>query len=186
MKSTMELSIITDLFQEKEKELKNIVGNLQLDEVKTDEDIRTTAREIENRLLLEPVTIGSAKIVGHRSEQKDMPRSFHNPMGGPQTINTITVEFPCSGSKELFNHRGHGALSIGRIYPPSGDRILVEVTLQQLDKDTALAQANAEIKITKELISMNNPEVDAWAISMKDRIKKAVEHKAKEVRDLYA
>ncbi|MGI8636062.1 MAG: hypothetical protein ACR2KZ_11740, partial [Segetibacter sp.] len=88
-----------------------------------------------------------------------MPPNYNNLWGGPQTIQVITVEFPYTGSEELFNYRTGESLSMGHIYEPSYRAISVEVQLPQLNKEQALSKAKQEMSITFELIRQNNPNI---------------------------
>lgn len=185
MISSTQLGSITNLFYERERDLNRIIGNLQFDEVKTDVALNSTIKQIERRLLLEPVSIGEPKIVGNRTEQRQFGPNYINPFGGPQNVIIITVEFTCTGSKELFEYRGGGSLTIDTIYSPSGGQISVEVIVSKMDKAEALAQANDKIRTTKELIKMNNSEIENWSRTMAVKIKSAVESKKIELESLY-
>lgn len=185
MKSSMQLSSISNLFVERERELNSIIGNLQFDDVKTDPAINLTIKQIENKLLLQPVTIGDPKIAEHRTEVRNVPANYLNPIGGPQNFTIVIVDFPYTGSWELFEYRGGGSLTVNTIYSPTGNRISIEVRVSKLDKAEALAQANNEIRTTRELIEMNNPEIVKWSKGMQIRIKGAIESKAKELKEFY-
>lgn len=185
MLSSMDLSSISNLFHKKERELNAIIGNLQLEDIKSDPALSSTINRVERSLLLEPVAIGDPRITGHRTEQRNYPPHYNSFFGGLQNITLITVEFPCTGSSELFEYRGSGQLTVGSVYVPSGNQISVEVQVSKVDKAEALAKANDEIRITKELIRMNNSEIVNWSESMKTKIKSEIESKRIELKALY-
>jgi hypothetical protein len=185
--STMQLNTLDTLFQEKERELKNTIGNLQLNEVKTDAATDVTISRIKRDILLTPVTIGEPKITGNNQITKEVPAHYQNMWGGSQNINVITVSFSFTGSEELFNYRTSGeSLSMSSIYLPSYNSIVVEVQLKELSKVEALTMAKSEMRTTFELIKQNNPTVKNWSLKMTDSIEQMVSQKRKELVDFYS
>lgn len=185
--STMQLSILDNLFIEKERELKRIIGDLQLIQVKSDSAFDATLNRIKNSILLSPVIIGEPKITGNRQITKQVPPNYQNMWGGPQNRNVISISFPFTGSEELFNHRAGGqSLAMNRIYLPSYRSIDIEVELKDLDKSAALSMATAEIATTRELINQNNPVVENWSIKMIPIIEQMAANKRKELIDFYS
>ena len=62
--STMSLNTLTSLFQQKEATLKHLLGDLQLHDVIDNNAFSRTLSEIKRQVLLDPVTIGTPKIMG--------------------------------------------------------------------------------------------------------------------------
>ena len=184
--STMQLQVLSNLFMEKEKELKQAVGDLQLNDVKEDSNFKKTVQQIKKQILLQPVTIGEPKITGNQQTTRQVPPNYQNLWGGAQNINVITVEFPCAGSEELFSYRTGESLTIARVYQPSYKSISVEVQLLELNKEQALTKAREEMTTTFELIKQNNPVIERWSAQMEPQVEAALEKKRKELFDFYS
>lgn len=182
----MQLKSISTLFDNKERELKKIVENLEYKQIKTDIAFNETIKSLEKKFILEKVEIGEPKIINHRVEERATPPNYRNLYGGPQQFNIVSVAFPCKGSRELFEYRGTGSLTIAQIYPPDGDQIVIEVILDKLDKAAATTGAMSEIRTTKELIKMNNPEIENWSKAMKSKIREILNSKRVELKEFYS
>lgn len=186
-KTIMQLHSLDGLFAEKERELKETIGNLQIGEVKDDNKFTATVKRIKQQILLTPVTIGEPKITGNEQTTRQVPYEHQGMLGPTQSINIITVEFSYTGSRELFDYRsGSGSLTMRRIYEPSYNTIPVEVELKELDKATALSNAKDEMATTLQLIKLNNPDVERWAATQSVLIEQMADKKRKELLDFYS
>lgn len=185
--STMQLHTLDILFMEKNRELKDTIGNLQINEVKTDAAFNATVSRIKRNILLTPVTIGEPKITGNNQITKQVPANYQNFLGGTQNMHVITVSFPCTGSEELFNYRiNGGSLPMKNIYLPSYKSISIEVQLKELDKAAALSMAKSEMATTIELISQNNSPAEQWSATTAVLIQQMAEKKRQELIDFYS
>jgi len=182
-----QLPIIDDLFQKKSTLLTQLAGNLSVDSIKEDNQFEATVSRIKSQLKLNPVEFGEPKISNHNQTTIQAPPNFRNPMGGPQQVFIITVDFPFSGSNELFGVMPSNVMyTSGRVYQPYGNSISIEVTLTQLDKEKALSEARGAMDATKSLIKANNKQATDWSNSMELKIDSVLQQKRKEIIDLYS
>jgi hypothetical protein len=184
---TMQLHVLDVLFQQREKEVKQLIGNLQINEVKDDKTFEKTVNRIKAQTALTPVTIGEPKIEGNRQETRQVGPNYQQLWGGERAVNIVTVSFPVTGSHELFEYRASGgSLTMRNIYTPDYNSISMEIQVAALDKAQVLAQANDEISTTKELIAQNNPQAEAWTSRISAQIDSLAAQKRKELIDFYS
>lgn len=175
-KYSMDASVLDNLFIEKKKTLKRMIGNLQIDNVKSDTRFASTVNSIKQAVLLKPVTIGEPRITGNHQKERQVSAHYQNMWGGSQMVNVITVEFSYTGSSELFSYRvSNQSLTVDRIYNPFYNTI--EVKVSQLDKNQALSEAKNKLATTKQLIQQNNSVVEQWSANMENRIQTLAEEK---------
>jgi hypothetical protein len=185
--NTMELHTLDNLFQLRERELRALIGNLQLEMVRDDKRFEATIGNIKEQILLTPATIGEASIHGNRQEARQVRPNYQMMWGGQQDINIVTVNFSVSGSDELFEYRASGSqLTVTSVYTPDYGSISIDIEVPVLDKAQALAKANEEIKTTRTLIEQNNPVVQAWSQRMSQQIESMATQKRKELMDFYS
>lgn len=184
----MQLTSLSNLFTDKQNLLKQTIGNLPLNAIKDDARFKATIARIKTDILLSPVTIGEPKIKSNRQETKKVSPNYQQMWGGQQTVNIITVEFPYTGSSELFKYRGSGgSLILDYIYLPSGSAsIYIDIELEALNKEVALTAASKEIANTINLININNPQVESWSATQSVLIEQMAEQKRKELIELYS
>lgn len=185
IKSTADLRSFSDFETEKNNELKYILGNLKKHDVFDDADFKTKVRAIKDQIIPDTIHIGEPKIKDHRFEQRKMPHSYHHVGGGVQDVNIVTVEFPVTGSPELFNYRTGDRLTVGDIYCTEGASITVDIELHKPEKEAALNDAKHRMSVTYELINQNNAYIDQWAKRMLQGIEQGAARKRKEIFDLY-
>ena len=185
-KSTFQLQTIRSLFDAKETELKDSIGNLQIGEVKEVNKFTATVKRIKREILLTPVKIGKPKITAHEQVTKPVPQQYQGMWGRSRTVNVIKVQFPYTGSRELFDYRTGESLAMGTIYEPSGGTITVDVELQQLDKAAAISKAKEEMAITFKLIEQNNSDAEQWSAIQTPLIEQMADKKRKELLDFYS
>lgn len=185
--STMQLTAIANLFNEKEKQLSEYIGNLSLDDVKEESRFKKSIADIKEYILLKSVEIGEPKITNNRQITRPVPENQQIFYGKEIQRQAITVSYPYSGSDEVFQFRSlEGAFPIASIYTPSYNTIDVEVELQSLDKTEALNKANEEMKTTFLLIEKNNPAIESWSNNMAHRIEELADQKRKELLEFYS
>lgn len=188
--SPMQLRINSELFSSKQKELQQIVGNLNIKDVKEDEQFEKTTQRAKNSILLKPVTFQEPTIKGHYQTEKSFPPNYQNMWGGSRQINVITVEFKFEGSPELFAYSPNG-LSFGsssnmRVFQPDyGNSITVDVELATLDKNAALSTAKGQMEMTFGVINGNNQQIQQWNQSIEVAIENALAAKRKELIEFY-
>jgi len=107
-KTNMQLSIIDNLFRAKDQQLKQTAGNLQIRDVKDDNQFASTVQRIKQQVLLTPIVFGEPKISGHYQTTRQVPAHFQNPWGGTQEVFIVTVDFPFTGSYELLSYSPNG------------------------------------------------------------------------------
>jgi len=182
-----QLPIISNLFIQKQKELTQIAGNLQIADVKEDRRFEATVNHLKQQLLLTPIVIGEPKISGHHQTRRNVPPNFQNLMGGVQDVFEITVEFPFSGSSELLGYMPSGiALPVGRIFQTFGNTIDIEVMLTKLDKVEALNTAKQDMSTTLAFVAANNMQAQQWAIKFEPIIINTLNQRRKELTDFYS
>jgi hypothetical protein len=183
----MQLHTLDNLFQARERELKELIGNLQIDEVREDKRFKAKVAEIKAQVLLKPVTIGQPKIEGNRQETRKVPPNYQMMWGGQQAVNIVTVSFPITGSSDLFEYRASGAsLTMSNIYAPEYNSITLDIEVPALDKAQVLATANKELETTRSLILQNNPIAEVWSERIDQKTDTMAAEKRKELMDFYS
>ncbi len=184
---THNLSIIDNLYKTKEQELKQIVGNLQLSDVKEDGAFEATVKRIKKQILFTPVEFGEPSIAHHNSTTRQVEPNYQQMWGGTQEVLIVTVEFSFTGSTELFSAMpSNVGLSMGNVFQPYGSPISVEVTLTKLDKNAAIQEAKQQMATTFAVIEANNKQATTWSTSKEAIIDSLLEQKRKEIIDFYS
>jgi hypothetical protein len=177
------------LFEEKRKQLQQLVGNLQLKDVKEDAAFQTTTQRVKSQLQLTPISFEEPVIKTHRQEQKSHGATFDNPRPHQKTVDIVTVDFPFTGSTELFNYSpsGHSISSSDtKVYQPGyGRTITLEVEVPQLDREAVIAKAKGMMQTTFSLINQANPHAEQWSLQMDGQIEAALQEKRTELLNFY-
>jgi len=182
----MQLSTITNLFIDREKEIKLSINNLQLSEVKTEQSFSSIVHSLKDRFLLTPASIGDARIKDHRQESRHVPIEHQMFYGRTPNFFVVTVQFSVTGSEEVFCYRSNGgSLPITAVHTPEYGALTIEIELQELDKQKVLAEAENEIRTTREIILQNNPTVEAWSARAEVMIDELASQKRKELLEFY-
>jgi hypothetical protein len=185
--TNMQLSIIDNLFQQKQNELNQLSGNLQIADVKEDDRFEVTVKRIKQQLLLEPIVFDEPRLNGHYQTTRNVPPNYHNMWGGPQDVFMVSVLFPFTGSPELLSYRPHGLqVPIGHIYQAYGSSIDIELTLIKLDKAEALAKAKEEMHITITFAEANSNQAVQWAVGFEPVIDNTLNLRRKELIAFYS
>ncbi|MBS1780448.1 MAG: hypothetical protein JST70_14045 [Bacteroidetes bacterium] len=186
IKHTMQISVLDNLFQQREKEIKHAIGNLSINDVKEDGHFHASINRIKSRAILTPVTIGDPVIKNNRQEMRQVPSNYQMIFGGERAVNIVTVEFPVTGSHELFEYRANGgSLTLSNVYTPDYNSISMDIEVPALDKVQVMAAASKEINTTRELIAQNNPHAEAWSQQIGNKIDAIASAKRKELLDFY-
>jgi hypothetical protein len=182
-----QLPIIDKLYQKQNSLLTQLAGSLKVEDVKEDSSFEATVSRIKSQILFTPVEFGEPKISDHYPSTRQVPPNYQNLMGGTQNINNITVDFPFTGSTELFGVMPNNVMhTSGRVYQPHGNSISIEVILTQLDKEKALSEARGTMEATKSLVEANNKQATDWSNSMDSKIDSMLQQKRKEILDFYS
>ncbi len=183
-----QLRSLSYLTQEKEQELKEIVGNLKPNDL-DDSHFDHTLERIKGQVLLNPVTFDDPKIRDHRTEDRQMQGNAINPFPHRKQITIVDVEFPFEGSEELFSHSPNGYSFGGsgtRVYQPDyGNSITIEVEVDNLDKDLVLSRARQQMDTTFSLIKQINPSVESWSRTKESQIESMLKNKKDELDNFY-
>lgn len=174
----------TDLFREREEELEHELNDLQWDDVQEDDAFERTKEAIKSRILLEEVDISY-----DGPELKDHEATTEERGGHQFPAQTFYIEFPFSGSPELFAYMPEGATIPGtRIYQPDPDEDVVPIEVTQENepsRDKVLEEAKSHIKPTIALLNKANEQVREWNRTMEERIDQRAEAKREQLRELY-
>ena len=186
--SMFNLQPIYLLFQKKEKELQVLIGNLQLDQVKSPELFELNVNRIKKSIILTPLSISEPLIISHRQEDRNISPHYNNPMRSGNSI-LVSLQYLCSGSIELFNYSPSTytfSTSSTRIFQPDyGSQISIEVEVPQLDKEIVLARAHRMMETTLSHINQVNPEAKNWSEGIIPTVDRLTQEKQKEILDFY-
>jgi hypothetical protein len=183
------LKSIHYLFTQKDLELSQIIGNLQLKDIAKDDEFSDTTARVKMAILLTPVVFSDPKVVKHRSEQRKFPGNYELPWSHTKNIYFVTVDFKFSGSPELFNFTPDGysfTSSDTKIYQSDYDNnISIEVDVDNLNETIVLAKANDKMKTTFSLITQINPQAERWSSGKVMQIETVLKAKRKELINFY-
>lgn len=182
------LQFIDFLFQERKKTLNELVAALQINDVKEDVCFVKTVERIKKQILLTPVTFGEPTISDQYETTRDVPPNSQQMWGGQQKVFNVTVDFPFTGSNELFenapNNVSYGGSSM-RVYQPGYNSVPIEVQITQLDKKIALSEAKRMMETTINMIAKSNPQVTQWNTSIEPVIDGMLNKKREELINFY-
>lgn len=185
-----QMHINTQLFSAKRNELKSLIANLQLNEVKEDEQFKNTVQKIKNATLLKPVVFDEPTINKNTTSTKEVGPNYNNPFGGKITLNVITVEFKFTGSSELFEYLPSNGMSFGgsniRVFQPIGKSVFIDVELSSLDKELTIREAKAKMDLTRNVIAGNNSQLEPWNTSIEADIDSMAAAKRTELIKFYS
>ena len=176
-----------ELFQARNNQFSEMINSLKITDVKEEKVLKDTKERIKSQILLTPVLFELPKIVDDRTENRQMGPNYLNPLGGQQQVKIVTVEFPFTGSNELFGVSPDSvSFSDPTIYLPIGNSVPVEIVVEKLDKEEVLQKANKAMSLTKELIKDINPQIEGWSKRMENQIDEHLQAKRQELLDLYS
>ena len=179
------LHFIFELFRSKDKMLKDLIDNLQINDVKEGRKFELTKERIKNKILLSPVSFKDPKIKRHHTEEKGVD-PYLNPLGGTRKVTIVEVEFPFVGSPELFEFRPDSVyVSDPTVYLPTGNFITVEVETEILDKANVMNLAQKNLALTISIINSLNGQIEDWSKRMESTIDETIDKKRKELIEFY-
>jgi len=180
------IKFIMGLFQQKRNELKDRLENLCVTDVKEDNIFLRTKEAIRNQIILHPVTFQDPVILGHRSEIITDQPNYINPFGGQRRITVVEVQFPFTGSSELFYYRPDSVrYSDPTVYLPDGNTVTVNVLTEQLDKAKVLLSAQQQFGLTKSIINDINSQIVQWGKQIDQEIEQTLGEKRKLLLEFY-
>lgn len=186
--SVHQLKTTYDLFSEKNRELKDEIGNLHIEDVK-DNRLDATIKRIKRQILLYPVVFKEPKIIDHQQSQKNERPNYNNPFGGNVTVNNVMVEFPFEGSPDIFGYNPSSGFHYSDpvVYlPDSNNTVVIKVETHKLDKDAVLNEARGKMQTTFNIISPVNAEVKAWTERTEPGIEDMIKQKKEELLKFYS
>jgi hypothetical protein len=179
------LHFIFELFRSKEREYKDIIDNLQIDDVKEEKIFIKRKAGIKKQILLSPVSFKDPKIAGHHTEEREVDPCI-NPLGGKRKVTIVEVEFPFDGSPELFEYRPDSvSYSDPTVYLPSGNSIIVEVETATLDKTNVQNLSRKNLALTISIINSLNGQIEGWSKRMESIIDETLAKKRTELMEFY-
>jgi hypothetical protein len=190
MPSQFDLTIISDLFKKKERELNEWVENLQLEHVKENKQFEETKQQVKNRILFTPVEVEeNPEIKSHETTTVNV-NPYLNPMAREQKAYLVYLEFTLyRGDEELFYYAPRNmtikSSTDSNIYPPEENSIPIEVKIGKFDKNLAIQQAKQHMQATFELIKKNNEEAKEWNEQKAKEINSKLEQQRKKLLKFY-
>lgn len=184
--NTLNMKSTTVLFEEKSKEFKRLVSELDIDDVKLDKQFNATKSRIKKDILLKSVKFNQPVINKKPYTTQKRVDPYLNPMGGTKDVQVVTVDFPFNsdGSEELFTVIPIGVIfSQGEVYQPDGNSVPVEVEMDKLDKPLAISKTNQLMNTTFDIITKNNIQAEDWSKRMETIIDSRLEERRKELID---
>jgi hypothetical protein len=174
----------------KRKEIDELINNLKLKDINSDEKFENTLEAIKRKVLLNPVKFEKPKIIDHYQTEKTYPPSFDNMLGGTRQVFIVSVEYPFSGDTELFQYKPNG-YSFGPgdmpyIFQPTGRSIVVEVESFSLDnKNKILEEAQRHMNLTFQFIDSNNTFIENWSYRIEPTIESQLRNHKEKLEKLY-
>lgn len=172
--------------------LKHETNNIQHSEIDTPEKRELKLKEIKQKLLWQEVTISDFKVINHRSETIQVPRSFENPfpIGQKEEIFFVTVEATTMGNSELFDYQPQSFRFSpnmdNNVYQPINNKITLEIQSKTLNKEEIIKEANKKMIFTNVLIENNNQYIIDYNKSFENTIEERFNEKADEIEQLYS
>lgn len=184
-----QLPTIYELYESKKRELKDIIDNLTIEQVKEDKAFNKTTESVYNRILLKPVYFKEPKIIRHQSKTKERSASERMFYGDWKGYN-VEIEFPFEGSYELFSYAPNGATHSSnsmRVFQPNGSYFtLISIDVVDLEKNKVLQEAKNKMECTFNLINTANAQIGTWSNTMKAQIDVALVEQRKKVIAIYS
>jgi hypothetical protein len=179
---------LADLLLQRENQMKELIGDMKYDDVKTDLIYEKTKANIAGSTLFQEIAFGDSSLIDHDSITR--PLSFEEQVLGtnPTSVyHRIRVEF--TGSTELATHRpdsyGYSSSDRGILTPEDDEHFEVIVKLNTLNKDQALKSASHQLNLTRSLIDSNNEVVKTWNVKMLEILSKLADEQRKKLTDAY-
>lgn len=175
--------------KEKESRINVLINNLKISDVKEDKVFAKTTEHIKKDVLIEPVAFRKPKLIGHKYYEKPLTME-QQLIGGISKSHYIhEISFPFSGDSSLFSHIPENGYTFGGhdhgLIPPVENAIDVEVDLPELNPDRAIVEARSLLSMTIQFVDSNNSSLQAWSISVANRIDEQLNQKRAELINLF-
>jgi hypothetical protein len=158
-----ELNPISQLFQLRERQMKNFISNLRIIDVCDDGYFKRLKDEVKRAILLKPIIFGNPEIaiqpVGNNSFFGKVVDRFRH-------LVRQVVCFPFTGSSTLFKYAPDVLLAADvevEMFNPEDDCVVVDVHEPVQDAAEAIREASIMVRPTQQIIAANNTAVEAWA-----------------------
>ncbi len=172
--------------------LKKETNEIKYSEVDAPEKRESKLVEIKQKLLWQEVKISDFKVITHRSEKIQVPRSYNNPfpVGQEEEVFFVTVEAATTGNSELFGYQPQSFRFSpnmdNNVYLPDNNKITLEIQSQILNKEEIIKEANKKMTFTNVLIENNNQYITDFNRSFENIIEDRFNEKANKIEQLYS
>lgn len=179
----------SELKRQRETGINSLINNLKIDDVKDNDKFAKTATQIKNTILLRKVEFGEPKFVDYEFE--DRPLSMQQQLIGGISPNHYIheIEFPFTGSTELFDHTPENGFSFSSsdrgLILPDYNSLTVYVDLPELNPTRAVAEARSLLSMTMQFVNSNNASLESWTVSVGQRIDQLLQQKREELIKLF-
>lgn len=169
---------LPQLLNERATLIKNLVANLQSQDISSEQNRELAKKKIKDRVLVEKVLFEEPEHKGHTYERRTLNMS-QQVLGQSADQYTHTVSFGFSGDSALFNYAPDGMpfnVSGNPIFQPSyGRKIEVSVTLNNREVADAIQLAKNKLTETFDLIERNNRAIEPWNNTVSSSIDAAID-----------
>lgn len=175
------------LIRQKEEQLSRNIVNLRIIDVLDSDHFSWLKQELKRIVLIKPVVFGKPALSTHHPVVK-RGQLLGRLRGKLQSIYTHVVQFPFTGSSELFCCMPDPQIICGDetgIFKPSGNCVLVDIGLPFQPAEEVISEASVMVALTRQIISQNNDIVAAWTHSIEQRIEGEMDAKRHELLQLY-
>ncbi|WP_417369221.1 hypothetical protein [Flavobacterium beibuense] len=164
---------LSDLFQEKIREIPSLINNLKYRDIGDDASFNESTKKIKNEILLSPVIIGEPKFVDYEYERN----YIHE------------ISFPYEGDRELFSYTpdnfSYLSSDHGIIVPTYDDSITIYVELSEISPKKAVDEAKSLMRLTIDLAEKNYEAISNWNYAIEKRIDNDLEEKRNELERIF-
>ncbi len=180
---------MSELKRQRESGINALVNNLKIGDVKDETKFNQTATRIKNSILLKKVEFGDPRFVDHEFEE--IALTMHQQLIGGVSRNHYfhEIEFPFTGSTELFDHTPENGFSFSSsdrgLILPNSNNLTVYVDLPELNPNGAIAAAKNLLTMTMQFVNNNNSSVESWTVVISQRIDELLKQKREELIKLF-
>lgn len=164
------LPSISELTHKRIVSIDSLINNLKFHDVEQDANFESTKERIKKAVLFEPLTFGEPKFIDYNYQEDST--YLHE------------VKFPFTGDKELFLHSYSGmsfSSSDHGIIEPYNNEFKVYVNLNEIDPKSAIIEAEALLRLTKNIGKDNSESIVSFNTAVEKRINTDLEKKRDEL-----
>ena len=181
---------MSQFLKRREVTMNSLIGCLKINDVKDNTDLAETIQRVKDSVLLIPVDIGEPQFVDYEldgllSKQKHV---FKREKSNNHVIHQIYIPF--SGNKELFSYTPEKDLTLLEtdlvVIIPYSNSLIVYVDLHELNPALAIEETQRLLDLTKQFIDCNNILLDAWNLSIGQRIEDEINNKREQLLKQYS